>query len=298
MSKRIEDGSPGTVAGSRPSGYILELSGLIAASISVLTVVIYHFVRIFLVQELGYFGIDIDVVQFSIQDYLVASVNLMFQPVSVLLVVSLFGIWGYIAIRDRLKNNPRPLFFRRLPRGGISIGLLLFGFGLLSSGPVLYRALVFMSGSILIGCSFYSLYMRRIGQEVDPATDPRWYGFVHVSVMVLLIIVGLVPLGTYYAGRRGIAYAHRVEAGLSRRPRVVVYSREPLHIGTTVVEEKQLGSSGYRFQYTGLTFFLHSDGKYILMPAKWSKSDGIVVVLSESDMIRLEIMANPLGRAP
>ena len=45
---------------------------------------------------------------------------------------------------------------------------------------------------------------------------------------------------------------------------------------------------GYRFRYDGLKLILESGDQYVFLPAKWSPTDGVAVLLPRNDSVRLE----------
>lgn len=52
--------------------------------------------------------------------------------------------------------------------------------------------------------------------------------------------------------------------------------------------ELPASDSAYRFQYTGLRLWVHSGGKYFLLPRTWSDTNGSAAALPDNDTIRLE----------
>jgi hypothetical protein len=93
-----------------------------------------------------------------------------------------------------------------------------------------------------------------------------------------------------YAGALGRGRAERLEAGLSSRPSVVVFSKERLNLSAPAVEETALAGSesSFRFSYSGLRLLIRSGGKYFLLPDGWTRDTGVAVVLPDTDELRFE----------
>jgi len=46
----------------------------------------------------------------------------------------------------------------------------------------------------------------------------------------------------------------------------------------------------YRYKYSGLRLLLKSGGKYFLLPADWKENGGTVIILADTDDIRIALM--------
>ena len=82
-------------------------------------------------------------------------------------------------------------------------------------------------------------------------------------------------------------------AKLARRPSAVVYSAKRLQLDSPGVRETALQDpdAAYRFRYSGLKLVLRSNDKYFLLPAGWSGPDGSIIVLPDSEALRVEFRA-------
>ncbi len=115
-----------------------------------------------------------------------------------------------------------------------------------------------------------------------------WEKLGYVSV-VLLVVVALFWACSSYAGALGTGRSRDYAQDLNRRPSVTVYSVHSLALGRSVTEERISAlDSKYGFKYTGLKFVTLSSGKYFLLPADWSRSAGVAIVLDESAEYRVE----------
>ena len=73
---------------------------------------------------------------------------------------------------------------------------------------------------------------------------------------------------------------------------MVVYSPKQLLIDAPAVKEERLGGpdAAYRYRYTGLRLLEHTGGRYFLISDGWTEQYGVVVMLADSDPVRLEFV--------
>lgn len=113
---------------------------------------------------------------------------------------------------------------------------------------------------------------------------------------ILLAGLGLFWAANNYAAAVGESRAHQVEDALtSEFPRVILDSRDRLHLGAAGVEETRCAASdsGFRFRYQGLRLMLRSGGQYFFLPDTWSRSDGAALMIPEGDALRLQFSWGP-----
>ena len=48
--------------------------------------------------------------------------------------------------------------------------------------------------------------------------------------------------------------------------------------------------AGYRFRYDGLKLLPQSGDQYLLLPATWSRRNGVAILVPRNDSLRLELV--------
>ncbi|WP_130334652.1 hypothetical protein [Micromonospora kangleipakensis] len=115
------------------------------------------------------------------------------------------------------------------------------------------------------------------------------------------LLRGLIALGTAaclfwsasnYAEVQGDSLARDFADQLSGQVGVVVYSTNPLHIDAPGVRTEVVGpdQTAFRYRYSGLRMMDRRGGKYFLVPADWTLTRGVVIVLPDDNRIRLEFV--------
>ena len=111
-----------------------------------------------------------------------------------------------------------------------------------------------------------------------------------ITLVFVLIIVSLFAAVGDWAYAIGTKRATGVAEHLTDRPGVVLYSKQRLQIDAVGVRVITVGDadSAYRFRYSGLKLLTRSGGKYFLLPAHWSRSEGVAIVLPDGNDLRFE----------
>jgi hypothetical protein len=260
----------------------LQIIGAIVAPSSV---IISLAVWLVWVRTKAYFevlGIDETLINFSTQDYLLRSYDVLDRPLAGMLVVGLLMLGAHSLVKRKFAER-----FRERRRVGlavmlVAVALLITGsVGAVSQQPLPFSAqipstqLSFAGGVALLS---YGLHLS------------RWISTLGYVLFGLLTILILFSVVTEYANTVGQHEANEFVSTLSAEPLVVVYSKERLHIEGPGVAETSIGDmdSGYRYRCTGLVELLHTGGKYLLLPTLWSSADGEVIILSDTPSIRVQ----------
>jgi hypothetical protein len=117
-----------------------------------------------------------------------------------------------------------------------------------------------------------------------------------LSPLALGLVVSLVVLSGFwtaskYADALGRGRAENLARSLSTRPRVIVYAKQRLQLDQRLgVTETRLDrrDSAYAFKYKGLRLLVRSGGKYFLVPDRWTKHDGVAIVMPDTNEFRVE----------
>jgi hypothetical protein len=270
------------------------VAGVVIGQLSALTALAFYFGWAHEAEFLGYFGLSTSAVNLSTTDYLLNGVSVAYWPLMLLGVLVVLAQAAHPRIRARVTAWPRPE--RRLWLGGavlVGVTLLMVALvGLLQvwifPRPVPMIPLLITSGVTLIT---YSAVLASLVQP-SGSTLPDKAQFVALA--------GLIAGGTFwiwasYASQSGRSDAEGTAAQLVYRTDVTVFSADRLLLAGPGIHVDSVGDeqSKYHFRYTGLRMLVRSDNRYFLLPKNWRRGADAVVVLSESDDVRLQFVAPP-----
>jgi hypothetical protein len=240
-----------------------------------------------------HFGIDTSVLEYSTQDYLLRGGDTLFLALLFASLTGLVAIAAHVALTRHAEATWRPARLRATSLALEIVGAVLFVIGLVAVFEPLplhdvVRSLSFGAGILLLA---YGVYL---GGRV------RGSGFFHQPgrgefdplLVTSLVLIGVVVfLSVFWATKDlaqalGRGQARRLERSLSTQPGAIVYSERRLHLPG--VSEAALDGGGYRFRYAGLRLLVRSAGRYFLIPERWSRGRGVVVVLRDDEGMRVE----------
>ena len=268
----------------------VELSGLVIPPVTLISALAYYFGWRFTNARALYFGFDPSILGFSTQDYILRAVDPLFLPLSAILLLLLIVTFLHSTCAGWLSRNSgdarRPL---------VSGPLALLGFGLAVAGagnlagsgrPHFGAPLLLATGTVMI-CYAADVYGGRGGGKSTTATrvhTVRWVLLCCIMAAALFWSVG------DWADAVGRGRARSLAEQLSFRPAAILFSKQPLHLGSEQVIVTEIADAGdaFRFRYTGLRVLLWSAGKYFLLSEGWAPGEGHAIVLKDDDTIRVE----------
>ena len=248
-----------------------------------------------------YFGLDASVLGLTVQEIVLSSTDAVFIPLGAILLIALAAIALHsVLIRWTDRGGEAAVRVERLSRAMLVLGAVLLLLGIWAAleplpfrTPFLFQQLSSGMGIALLG---YGLYIRRrVRATALPGGDSpeqRRLWSAGMALVWLIIALSLFWAMSEYAKALGRGRAQQLALGLGRQPSVVVYAQRDLHLGGPGVVKRTLRGeeAAYRFRYSGLTFLVRSGGKYFLVPAGWTTSTGRVVVLPDTDAVRVEFL--------
>lgn len=242
-------------------------------------------------------GLDETIFGLSTRDYLLRSVDSLFVPLAVAAVVGVGWMWADGQVRRRLDD---PKWAPALQRG---ITVLTWSWLLLPALALLVTVALGVAevrlevGQVALPLSFglgalltahgvslsRDLERRRGGVE----SERTWRTDVNRSLLAMLVLLSVFWTITLVAESRGLALANQVEAGIDRRPEVVVHSQLPLGLDAPGVTEERLAEDSYR--YEGLRLLHHHEGTFLLVHDGWTREEGVLLILHEGEGLRFEL---------
>jgi hypothetical protein len=137
--------------------------------------------------------------------------------------------------------------------------------------------------TLALSCALYAAALRQRLGKPDMAPVVR--------ALILATLAFTVFWDTERVARTmGEAYASQIAAQPEDLVAVTVYSAKSLNIGTAGVVAAKVGDadSMYPYRYQGLRLLQRSGDRYLLITDRWDPDHRRVLLLRESDAVRLE----------
>jgi len=253
----------------------------LGALTAVVTGLLYYFGWVRTRHQAYRLGYDASVMDLSIADYVLKSLNVLFAPLTVLLIGALL----LYAAHRRFVRPPTMSAARRSAtlKAGRMLGrawiLWVLVAAVLLPTPMGGYALP-VSLTLAVIFALYGRALRLHIAGVDP-----WPTVTRVLVLVLLAI------GTFWTTERvaqtmGRAFADDFVARPDELAAVTLYSAKDLQIESSGVVKRPVSSpdSQYSYKYTGLRLIERSGDKYFFITSQ----PGQVIVIRESDSVRMD----------
>ena len=253
----------------------------IVAPVTLLSALLFYFGYVSARSQYEYFGIDVDTIGLSTQDYVMRSP----QP----LLVPLLGI-TLLAVAGLLLHNalhPTPTALRRAARIAVLI-LILGAIGLLAYpviGGIPYYALIVPA---VIGLSAAALaYLTYLRRKADPTVGPQRVLIALLAIATITCAFWATATTAQYSGR-GLAKSEARH--LNRFPVVILDTKERLALRSPGIEETTLRpgtGQTFNYRYRGLRLLVVGQNRLFLVPQTWTASN-TTVVLPLDDSIRVQ----------
>jgi hypothetical protein len=239
-------------------------------------------------------GIDESILGMSPQDYAFRSVNALFPLLAVIAVAGLEWLWAHAGIARALQEGRMPQPIRRTARVLLFAWLLVplicavFSWRFPAAGFLVFP-LSFAAGTLL---TCYGIYLRSQLQGPGTKTVPAWHISLTKVFVAVVVTLSLFWEVSNYATIIGQNLGARLTTELSSHSQVVIYSPKRLNITAPEVKEEALpvADTAYRFRYTGLRFLNYTGGRFVLVSDGWTPGYGVVILLADSDPVRLEFV--------
>jgi hypothetical protein len=268
----------------------LVLVGAILGPATLVTALAYYFGWRREREFAGYFGIDPSVLGFSSSDYVLRSVDALFVPALLLLLVAL-GLICATMFSSRLLAHPATTMLLGLVAAiAFVVGIAqLAGHQIFGSRADL-QALSLAAASCL---AVIALARTRPDQRLLVAAS---------SAAAAVVLVSLFWATAEYASIRGRSQAEQLAGDLAVNPSVTIFSKQNLNIDPTAegsgdqlcppVYASRSRNGDYPYRYTGFTLLVRSGGKYFVTPAEriWNPLTDAVFVLPDDGSIRVQLM--------
>jgi hypothetical protein len=271
----------------------LELLGTILPPASALLALLYYFGWVRTRAFWADLGVEPSVLGFTIQDYLLRSIDGLFVPLGIALTLGLVLLWIHNTVLELLLAKRHLVFIHRTASTMVPLGLALFAFGISAFFPTIGEYFLLTPLSLAFGPALvvYGTSLRSRVRNMRSAQEIAGQGpAIAKTLLAMLVTVNIFWAISSFADAVGRGTAESVRTGLTRLPGVVIYSHQQLNIRAPGVKEKSIGDSdaAYQFRYEGLHLMLRSAGRLFLLAQGWSSDNASIIVLRDNEGIRVE----------
>jgi len=298
----------------------------VLAPATVLSGLLFYFGYVSSRAQYEYFGVDVDTIGLSTQDYVMRSPQPLLVPLLVLSVLAVLALLAHAAISRRIFASdseaggpPRLDRYRKLARRTVLAGLavLLGGMALLLCYPYLREWALFAlvtpvligSGAALVG---YGARIQARLQPPRPAPGPgdearhpraqadsslvalRRYAGGALVVVIIATIFWATATIAQWSGR---SLAHVNATHLDRLPSIILDTQQRLFLRSPGIEETALPAAPgqtFRYRYRHLRLLIEGHDRMFLVPDRWSASDStLIVALDGSVRVQFQFQNDP-----
>jgi hypothetical protein len=287
-------GRPGparrTASGQDTAGTLFRIAS-IASPLALGTALLFYFGWVSTTTQARELGYSSSIIDLSTTDYILSSIEPLYLPLVLLLIAALAlnGLHRWMVGRCRVQPRHRTRL-RRLARLlrlswilWVPLGIILLEFAPLSSFAIPF------SITLALLCAMYGRWLQKAATGVDP-----WLTTSRVLILALLAAVVFWD-AERVARTFGEWNADLIIASPRMLTAVTVYSARDLQLTAPGIVETELGGDHpeYRYRYSGLRLLERSGDSYFLINEQWDKPQGRVIVLRDTDGVRLEFASRP-----
>jgi hypothetical protein len=280
------------------------LSNVIAPA-TLLTGLLFYFGYVSSRSFFLYFGVDVDVLDLTNQQFVMRSPGALFIPVMVLLLLAAGIIVAHRLLRRRLVAAAGK-------SARVVSTIAWTGIGLLLAGLALAFAYALLATWPFYGFATASCLAIGAGLAAYAASTARALsGAKHGRALVVLLVAVMVA-GTFWATAAvaewwGRGQARALAGDLTTLPAVVLDTRERLAPGNAAItvtmlqretdDEGAVAPGQFAFRYHGLRLLVRGGDQLFLVPDTWSK-DASTLVVPFGDDVRLRFRFFPDADPP
>jgi len=285
----------------------LSLGASVVAPITIISALLFYFGYVSSRAQYAYFGIDVDTIGLSTQDYVMRSPQPLLVPLLVLVMIAVALVALHLWVTAWL-GRARPERARIVTHRALYIGLVILAAGitLIILYPVLadwpyYNLVTPIIVAVGAGVVAYSW---RLVSRLPPQPDalPSPAGSPALRRMRLVLLCVLVAATLFWstatiAQWSGRGLARQDARHLDDLPRVILDTKERLYITDPFIKETALPASEgqtFRYRYRNLRLLIQGKDRMFLVPDAWSASDSTLVVpLDDSVRVRFQFQNDP-----
>jgi hypothetical protein len=273
----------------------LRFAVTILGPITIATALLYYYGYVTTYAQYAYFGVNIDLLNYSSTDYVLRSLASLFPPLLALLALAGLGYWAHVRISgwDLQTTHPRR-------------ARVVFWVAFIGGAALLFRAALGivdgnLSANELIGTTptslglgtLLALYSFRFRPARQPTSGPGQTSIAASTVAWVIgwcfVVASLFWLVNSFASAYGRGIGQDIQKGLINQPEVILHTHSRLIVEAEgldppgVLCESSIDSTEYPYRYINLRLLATSGDSYFLVPVTWNENRGIVIVVKKSD---------------
>lgn len=269
----------------------LHLIATIGSPLALGTVLLFYFGWVRTKTQAEKLGYHLSILDLSTTDYMLKSISALSVPLVplLLLALALNGVHQRLMVPLSRRSRRREFllrFAKMLTLSWILWGLVCVGVLLLAPSVIRGFAIP-VSITLAVLCASYGRTLRKRVDGADP-----W------STTGKVLVIALLTFAVFWDVERiartiGEGYGALIAANPQRLTAVTVYSAKSLWIDAPGVVETRRSDPGseFSYRYEGLRLLEQSGDRYFLINEQWDEQHGRVIMLRETDSIRLEFMS-------
>jgi hypothetical protein len=249
-----------------------SLATTFVAPATFLSALLFYFGYVSSRAQYRYFGLDVDTLGLSTQDYVMRSPQALLVPALLLTALGVAGLVVRRALDDR-ELSPRAVRLLRVAAAVPAVAgvVLLVGYRWLG-GWVWYGMAtpLLLAGALVV----LAWLWHRTGQRGAAA-----FALLAVATCLFWATATL-------AQWTGLGAAQRTARHLDQLPAVVIDTTERLYLTGGIVEETRLAAEEgqqFRYRYRGFRLLIQAGDRMFLVPSRWSPG-GSTVLLELGDV--------------
>lgn len=266
----------------------LSIGGRIIAPTTALATLLFYFGYVSSRAQYDYFGVDVDTVGLTTQDYVMRSPQPLLVPMLVLTLLSAALVALHGALNRRMRSDAR---LRRWFRGAVTVGLVLVALGVillfiypLISDWVYYPLVTPLTLALGGSLAGYGLTMLRRLTAAAGTQSPTVAGTRAVVVMIWVAVAAGVFWATATVAQwSGLGLGQEQARNLHELPSVILDTQERLFLPAgSGVEERALDPASkqqtFRYRYWNLRLLIQGEDQMFLVPDTWSAANTTLLV--------------------
>ena len=272
--------------------HYLSLGASVAAPITVISAILFYFGYVSSHAEYGYFGIDVNTIGLSTQDYIMHSPKSLLVPLLALVVIGLALVVAHLWITARIQGA-EPATVLLIARRALAAGLVVFIAGMVLIGLYtvigewpyynLVTPVVVAVGAGVVAYTWRLVARLSAAEDRDKplARSPtlRRMGLVLLCFLVVATVFWSTATIAEWSGR---GQARLTARHLDKLPNVILDTKERLFLFDPGVKESALvpttEGQTFHYRYRNLHLLINGNNRMFLVPPVWSASDTVLVV--------------------
>lgn len=266
----------------------------VVSPLAIATAMLYYFGWVRTTIQARALGYDASLSGLSTQDYVLKSINVLYLP---LIVFMLVAVGLVIAHRAAIAGAQTSVLFTKVMRlVGIVTGLAWTAMVPLAAATTLGQTTTINGFAVpvaialgMTGVLYADVIRKRLSQQPGLGKPSR-------ILVITLLVLALFWSVERLAEAMGKAYAHDILAKPDQLTTVTVFSPQRLAVTDGCVRETPLAESADAFRYDGLRLLQVTEGKYYLISV--CRGTSRILILDPDDDVRLEFVPGARNLRP